>query len=243
MHCETQTINERIVVPTTIALSKECWFRALSTTEETHVTDVTKLKCINIKKYDIYKCTDSVEKKNERNEKLIEIAESTTPSREHNALIPMCVEYSDIFRLKGEKPKVNNFYSQSVKLSDTTPVFTPNYRLTQPQKTIISGEVSRLLADDPIEMCASNFNSPLPIEPEKSTDGTSKFRRRVDYRKLNRKLIHDRFQKPRIEVIFENLESSKYFSTMDLQAGYHQIPIAKESRKYLAFNSDKGMYR
>lgn len=47
---------------------------------------------------------------------------------------------------------------------------------------------------------------------------------------------------PRIEDIFDNLGSSKYFSVMDLQAGYHQIPINKESRKYLAFSSDKGMY-
>lgn len=240
---EAQTLNEHIAVPTTIALSSECWIRVLNTTDEMHIIDVTKLRCTDVNNYNIFKGTDRKQNENTRNNKLIEIVKSTTPPYAHDQLIPLCVEYSDIFHLEGEKPTVNNFYSQRVKLNDSTPVFTRNYRLPQTQKTIISSEVNRLLADDLIEAGVSNYNSPLLLVPKKSTDGTPKFRMCVDYRKLNRKLIPDRFPMPRIEDIFDNLGSSKYFSVMDLQAGYHQIPISKESRKYLAFSSDRGMYQ
>lgn len=61
----------------------------------------------------------------------------------------------------------------------------------------------------------------------------------VDYRKLNRKLIPDRFPLPRIEDIFDNLGRAKFFSVMDLQAGFHQIPLSTESRIYTAFSTDK----
>lgn len=238
---EAQNITNHIMVPTTIALSKESWIRVLNTTDEMQIIDVTKLKCSNINQFHIYQCTG--QNQMTRDDKLIEIVKGTTPTYAHDQLIPLCREYSDIFHLEGEKPTVNNFYSQSVNLTDKTPVFTRNYRLPQSQKTIISGEVNRLLADQLIEPCASNFNSPLLIVPKKSIDGAPKFRMCVDYRKLNRKLIPDRFPMPRIEDIFDNLGSAKYFSVMDLQAGYHQIPINKNSRKYLAFSSDTGMYQ
>lgn len=125
-------------------------------------------------------------------------------------------EYADIFHMEGEKPTVNNFYLQSVTLNDNTPVYTRNYRLPQSQKTIISGEVNRLLAYDLIEACVSNFNSPLLLVPKKSTEHRGYLRQ---------------------------FGLVKVFSVMDLQAGYHQIPIKRESRKYLAFSSDKGMYQ
>lgn len=46
--------------------------------------------------------------------------------------------------------------------------------------------------------------------------------------RLNRKLFPGRFSLPRIEDIFDNLGRSKYFSIMDLQSGFHQIPLAQK---------------
>lgn len=55
-------------------------------------------------------------------------------------------------------------------------------------------------------------------------------------------MIPDRFPLPRIEDIFDNLGKAKYFSVVDLQAGYHQIPLDEESRKYTAFSTKRGMF-
>lgn len=173
---EAQNINEHIAVPTTIATSSETWVRVLNTTEDMHIIDITKLKCSNINKYDIFKSNCQKQKVLTRNDKLVQIIKSTTPTYAHDQLLPLCIEYSDIFHLEGDQPTVNNFYAQDLSLTDKQPVFTPNYRQPQSQKAIISGEVTRLLADDLIEACRSNYNSPLLLVPKKSTDGQPKFR-------------------------------------------------------------------
>ena len=57
----------------------------------------------------------------------------------------------------------------------------------------------------------------------------------IDYRKLNKALVKDSYPLPRIEDIFATLGKSKFFSTLDLKSGYHQISIAPEDREKTAF--------
>lgn len=241
---QTQNLTEHVVVPTTIVFSKESWIRVLNTDDEMKIVDTTKLRCTNIAEYDIFQGTNEPKtSKILRNEKLIRIIHSNTPKYAHDLLTPLCMEFSDIFHLENDRSTVNNFYTQKLTLKDNEPVYTRNYRLPQSQKAFIDGEVHRLSVNNLIESSESNYNAPLILVPKKSVDGAPKFRMCVDYRKLNRKLIPDRFPMPRIEDIFDNLGSSKYFSVMDLQAGYHQIEIEKKSRIYTAFSTERGMYQ
>ena len=47
---------------------------------------------------------------------------------------------------------------------------------------------------------------------------------------------------PKVEDIFSKLNGAKYFSTLDLKAGYHHIPLDKSSILKTAFNSPFGKY-
>jgi hypothetical protein len=49
---------------------------------------------------------------------------------------------------------------------------------------------------------------------------------------------------PNIKAILERISNrkAKYYATLDLTSGYHQIPLAEESRKYTAFTSAFGLY-
>ena len=47
---------------------------------------------------------------------------------------------------------------------------------------------------------------------------------------------------PKVEDIFSKLNRAKYFSTLDLRAGYHHIPLDKSSIPKTAFNSPFGKY-
>ena len=47
---------------------------------------------------------------------------------------------------------------------------------------------------------------------------------------------------PKVEDIFSKLNGAKYFSTMDLWAGYHHISLDKSSIPKTAFNSSFGKY-
>ena len=47
---------------------------------------------------------------------------------------------------------------------------------------------------------------------------------------------------PQIQDIFPQLNGATYFTTLDLQAGYHHIPLDKQSIPKTAFNSPFGKY-
>ena len=47
---------------------------------------------------------------------------------------------------------------------------------------------------------------------------------------------------PKVEDIFSKLNVAKYFSTLDLRAGYHHIPLDKSSIPKTAFNLPFGKF-
>ena len=64
----------------------------------------------------------------------------------------------------------------------------------------------------------------------------------MDYRALNKVTWKFMWPMPRIEDIFSKLNSAKYFSTFDLHAGYHHIPLNEDSISKTAFTSPFGKY-
>ena len=47
---------------------------------------------------------------------------------------------------------------------------------------------------------------------------------------------------PKVEGIFSKLDGAKYFSTLNLHAGYHQIPLNEDSIPKITFTSPFGKY-
>ena len=47
---------------------------------------------------------------------------------------------------------------------------------------------------------------------------------------------------PKVQYIFSKLNGVKYFSTLDLRAGYHQVPLDRSLIPKTAFNSPFGKY-
>lgn len=64
----------------------------------------------------------------------------------------------------------------------------------------------------------------------------------VDYRQLNRKIIKDRYPLPLIEDQLDQLQSARFFSTLDLKNGFFHVAIDERSRKYTAFIVPDGHY-
>lgn len=239
---ESQQIAEKVFIPTTIIHNTEAWIRVLNTSEKYEFIDISKIKISELDNYDILRTTKWTETENRESE-LTDILDNRMPDHIRSKLLPLCKEFADIFHLPGDKPTINNFYSHKIIAHDHTPVFVKNYRLPHSQKEEIRSQVDKLIKDELIEMSRSNYSSPLLVVPKKSTDGQKKWRLCVDYKQLNKKLIPDKFPLPRMDEILDSLGKAKYFSIMDLQAGYHQIPLDKESRPLTAFCTDRGFYQ
>lgn len=64
----------------------------------------------------------------------------------------------------------------------------------------------------------------------------------VDYRELNKNTLRDHYPLPIISDQIDQLAGGLYFSTFDMAAGFHQIPIAESSIEKTAFVTPDGMY-
>lgn len=152
----------------------------------------------------------------------------------------ICAKFSDIFHLEGDKLTTCNIYEQSIHLKpNTVPVYTKQYRLPNSQKGEIKKQIQKMLDDDIIEETMSEWSSPILLVPKKVETGERKFRLVIDYRKLNENIRDDRFPLPNIVDILDSLSGAIYFSHLDLQTGYYQFNLEKDSRKCTAFTFDK----
>ena len=72
-----------------------------------------------------------------------------------------------------------------------------------------------------------------------------KWRFCIDFRQLNRWVKDRGWPLPRIDEVIDRVGSThpKYFGKMDLTNGYHQMPLAAESRKWTAFKTAHGLYQ
>ena len=102
----------------------------------------------------------------------------------------------------------------------------------------IKEEIERMLENGIIRESTSSWASPIVVVKKKN----NKLRFCVDYRKVNACTEQDKYPLPLIADIFDSLEGSKYFSSLDLASGYWQMEVAEEDKKKTAFISKHGLY-
>jgi hypothetical protein len=64
----------------------------------------------------------------------------------------------------------------------------------------------------------------------------------VDYRELNSHTIKDRYPLPLIDDQLDRLGNGKFFTSLDLASGFHQIPISDESIEKTGLITPDGHY-
>ena len=102
----------------------------------------------------------------------------------------------------------------------------------------VKDEIEKLLAAKVIHSSRSSWSAPVIVVP-KGDGGKCLV---IDYRALNKVTRKFTWPMPKVEDIFSKLNRATYFKTLDLQAGYHHIPLDKPSIPKTAFNSPFGKY-
>ena len=62
----------------------------------------------------------------------------------------------------------------------------------------------------------------------------------IDYRPINNITKKDKYPLPNIETILEQMQGAKYFSSLDLAQGYHQLAMHDDDIPKTAFRSQFG---
>ncbi|CDJ64726.1 hypothetical protein ENH_00079070 [Eimeria necatrix] len=117
------------------------------------------------------------------------------------------------------------------------------YHMTPDQLTFHKQEVAKFPDSGWIGPAYSPICSPtITVDKRDDGSGERKMRMVVNYQALNALTVAPDFPLPPIQTILEMLGGAKYFSTLDLEAGFHQIRMAKENRWKRAFRSVLGLF-
>ena len=126
-----------------------------------------------------------------------------------------------------------------INTGNNAPHFERLRRHPTTQLAVIDDQVQDMLRHDIIEPVASPWCSTVVMVRKK--DGALRFC--IDYRKVNDLIVKDKYPLPKIDMFFDMLNGSKYFSSCDLCQGYWQTVIAEEDRDKTAFVTRKGQWR
>ena len=121
----------------------------------------------------------------------------------------------------------------TIDTSTTDPVSQKPYSIAMKHYQWVNEEIEKLLATKVICNSCSSWSAPIIIVP-KGNGGKCLV---IDYRALNKVTRKFTWLMPKVEDILSKLNGDTYFTTLDLRAGYHHIPLDKPSIPKTAFNS------
>ena len=146
--------------------------------------------------------------------------------------------YHDVFATAEDDVGYTDRVRHTITTTDEKPVAQTFRRLPPNQYVQVKEHIRDLLKKGIIKESSSPYASPVVVVKKK--DGS--LRLCVDYRRLNEKTKKDAYPLPRIEESLDALRGSKYFSTLDLASGYHQVAMDDKHQEKTAFITPFGLF-
>lgn len=138
----------------------------------------------------------------------------------------------------------NTQVEATVRTVNETPVWAKTYPYPFNVSDFVKKEINNLLSKGIIRPSNSPYNAPILVVDKKGFDENGQRKKRLvfDYKKLNANTIADKYPIPVISIVLSNLGKAKYFSTVDLESGYHQIKIQEQDCEKTAFSINNSKF-
>ena len=150
-----------------------------------------------------------------------------------NSLKLVLEEYESQFAQDETSIGTTPLTSMTINTGTTDPVSQKPYPIAMKHYEWVKNEIEKLLAAKVIRSSHSSWSAPIIVVPK--VDRGKHLG--IDYRALNKVTRKFTWSMPKVEDIFSKLNGATYFTTLDLHAGYHHMPLDKSSIPKAAFNS------
>lgn len=157
---------------------------------------------------------------------------------QHPAIAELLEGFKDIFQEPSGLPPTRSHDHKIPLTAGTLPTYVRPSRYPYYQKEEIEKLVKEMLAIGVVSPSQSPYSSPVLLM--RKADGS--WRLCVDYRALNKNTIKDKYLKPNIDELLDELHGSVIFSKLDLRSGYHQIRMQAEDIPKTAFRNHERHY-
>ena len=147
-------------------------------------------------------------------------------------------EYASQFMKDETSIGMTPLTEMTIDTGTSDPVSQKPYPIAMKNYQWVKEEIEKLLAAKVICSTRSSWSAPIIVVP-KGDGGKGLV---IAYHALNKVTRKFTSPMPKVEDIFSKLNGAKYFSTLDLWAGYYQIPLDKSSIPKMAFNSPFDRY-
>ena len=147
-------------------------------------------------------------------------------------------KYQKTILTKNELPGVADVEPYKVYPKADCPVSSQMYRTPYSLRPHMRSILKKQMENGLISRGHSPWNSPTLLVQKPNGE----YRLVIDFRKVNQAMHGDSYPLPRIPDLLTNLKGSRIFSAVDLCQGYHQVPLADESKEVLAMGNEYGQF-
>ncbi|GFU71913.1 hypothetical protein TNCV_1052601 [Trichonephila clavipes] len=122
-------------------------------------------------------------------------------------------------------------------LKDDIPVYQPARRLSFSENQDVNKQIDEWLEQGIVRPSSSEYASPIVLVKKK--DGTTRLC--VDYRRLNRKLVKDRFPLPLIEDVLDRLQGQSVHHVR-FKNGFFHVDVNEDCKHLTSFVVPDGQF-
>lgn len=161
--------------------------------------------------------------------------------QERRSIMNICEYYNDIFKLPGDTLATTTAIEHAIPTPGIDPcrgIASRNYQIPEALKGELERITDQMLCDKIIRHSTSPWNSPIILVKKKEdASKKEKWRLVVDFRRLNEVTVGDSYPLPLISDILGALGKARYYTTVDLASGFHQVPLREQDRHKTAFST------
>jgi hypothetical protein len=161
-------------------------------------------------------------------------------TEQRQQLASLLIKYASSFSTSSTDIGCTDIVSHEINTGDAKPIQQPlrrhGYKKEQEIRTAVQDGIKRGVMEESKSPWAS---SPVIVTKK---DGTSRFC--IDFRRLNSVTTVDSYTIPRFDECIDSLHGSRYFCSLDLQAGYWQVPLKSATdREKTSFLTKDGLFQ